>query len=377
MKLRRAFFAGLSAALLAAGPARAEKYQLSGWAPPSHVMTRETHIAWADAVRKASNGKIDFQVFSSGALLPPLSTAQGIRDGVAQAGHVSPAYHPSEYPLANLVGDLGHGLGDPLVLASAFLDYIVNDPAGNKEWISNGSVPIVGVSTPANRYICRVVVRTLDDLKGKRVRTPGGGWARVTEALGAVPVNIPFTEIYTSLERGAVDCVVTDANNLTGGITIVDLTKSVVMLPIQPGYNTSQLAMNLPFWRGLTSAERRMLLNEAAAAMARSHIVFDREEAAALQAAKAKGVQIIEPDPTLKAAYGKWVAGGFGGVVGYARERLKITEPEKVMTTFQGSYMDKWSKLFNGVDRTNQAAVVGVLKTNLFDKINVDTYGMK
>ncbi len=209
-------------------------------------------------------------------------------------------------------------------------------------------MPIIDVSTPANRYICRIVARTLDDLKGKRVRTPGGGWARVTEHLGMVPVNIPFTEIYTSLERGAVDCVVTDANNLTGGITIVDLTKSVVMLPIQPGYNTSQLAMNLPFWRGLTSAERRMLLNESAAAMAKSHIVFDREEAAAIQAAKAKGVQIIEPDPNLKAAYNKWVADGFGGVAKYATERLKIAEPEKVMTTFKTGYVDKWAGSVQG-----------------------------
>ena len=106
-------------------------------------------------------------------------------------------------------------------------------------------------------------------------------------------------------------------------------------------------------------------------------IVFDREGAAAIQTAKAKGVQIIEPDANMKAAHAKWVSGGFGGVANYARERLKIAEPEKIMATFQTQYIDKWSKLFSGVDRTNQAAVVGVLKTNLYDKINADTFGMK
>lgn len=377
MKLRNVLIASLGATLLAAIPAQAQKYSLSGWAPPSHVMTRETHIAWADSVRKVSNGKINFEVFSSGALLPPLSTMQGIRDGVAQAGHISPSYHPSEYPLSNLVGDMGHGVGDPMVLAAAFLDYIVNDPAGAKEWTDNGSLPITVVSTPANRYICRIVARTFDDLKGKRVRTPGGGWARVTEALGMVPVNVPFTEIYTSLERGAVDCVVTDANNLTGGISIVGLTKSVVMLPIQPGYNTSQLALNLAFWRGLAPADRRMLLNESAAAMAKSHIVFDREEAEALQAAKAKGVVIVEPDAAMKAAYAKWVADGYGGLAKFTRERQKIAEPEKVMEVFKTKYIDKWAGLFKNVDRKNQAAVTSTLKTNLFDKIDVATFGMK
>jgi TRAP-type transport system periplasmic protein len=220
-------------------------------------------------------------------------------------------------------------------------------------------------------------VRTLDDLKGKRVRAPGGGWARTAEYLGMVPVNIPFTEIYTSLERGAVDCVLTDATNLTTGVTVVDLTKSVLMMPFQPGYNTSQLTMNLKFWRERTNAERRMMLNESAIVMAKSHIVFDQVEASALQTAKAKGVQIVEPDATLKAAYGKWVADGFGGVTKYARERLKIAEPEKVMAAYQTAYLDKWTALLKGVDRTNQAAVVAALRTHLFDKIDVATVGMK
>lgn len=377
MKIFKNLIVGATVALLGAGAAQAEKYSISGWTPPTHVMAREIHYAWADAVRKATNGKIDFEVFTAGALLPALSTMQGVRDGVAQAGHVATPYHPSEFPVNNLIGDIGHGVGDPLVLAAAYLDYALNDPTGYKEWIDNGNLPITVISTPLNRYLCRIVVRTLDDLKGKRVRAPGGGWARTAEHLGAVPVSLPFTEIYTALERGAVDCVLTDAGNLTGGLTLMGLTKSVLMMPFQPGYNTSQLALNLPFWRKLSNAERRILLNESAVVMAKTHIVYAQEETAALQAAKAKGVQIIEPDATLKAAYGKWVADGFGGVAKYAREKLKIAEPEKVMTLYQTKYLDKWTALLKGVDRNNQAAVTAALKTNLFDKLDVATVGMK
>lgn len=379
MKLMKTIsvMAALSAGLLAVAPAQAAKYAISGWSPPTHVMTREIHVAFADAVRKNTNGKIDFEVFSAGALLPPLSTMQGIRDGVAQMGHVAAPYHPSEFPINNLVGDIGHGVGDPLVLAAAYQDYVINDPAGSKEWLNNGGLPINVVATPLNRYNCRIVVRTLADLKGKRVRTPGGGWARAAEALGMIPVNLPFTELYSALERGAVDCALTDATNLTAGVTIIELTKSVVMLPLQPGYNVSQLVTNIPFWRGLSSAERRMLLNESATVMARAHIVYARVEAEALATAKAKGIQIVEPDPTMKAAYAKWVADGFGGVTTFAREKLKIAEPEKVISGFQKGYLDKWTNLLKNVDRKNEAAISAVLKANIFDKINVDTYGMK
>ena len=179
------------------------------------------------------------------------------------------------------------------------------------------------------------------------MRSPGGGWARVTEALGAVPVNLPFTEIYTSMERGAVDCVQTDVTNLNSGVKVIDLTKSVVMLPFQPGYNTSQLAASVAWWKTLTNDDRRLLLNEAAVVMARTPLVFDKAEADSLAAAKAKGIVIVEPDGELKAAYDKWVADGFGGVAKNAKERLKVADPEKHMKIFDG--------LPRQVDRTVEA----------------------
>ena len=71
------------------------------------------------------------------------------------------------------------------------------------------------------------------------------------------------------------------------------------------------------------------------------------------------------------------MADGFGGVTKFAREKLKIAEPEKIMTMYQTRYLDKWTALLKNVDRNNQAAVTAALKTNLFDKLDVATVGMK
>ncbi|GKY86516.1 TRAP transporter substrate-binding protein DctP [Sinisalibacter aestuarii] len=44
------------------------------------------------------------------------------------------------------------------------------------------------------------------DLDGVKMRFPGGeGWQFVGTAMGATPVPIPFTEVYTALQTGAVD----------------------------------------------------------------------------------------------------------------------------------------------------------------------------
>lgn len=47
------------------------------------------------------------------------------------------------------------------------------------------------------------------------------------------------------------------------------------------------------------------------------------------------------------------------------------------MTAFKTGYLDKWTKLLANVDRRNQQAIVTALRTNLFDKVDVATWGMK
>jgi len=48
-------------------------------------------------------------------------------------------------------------------------------------------------------------IRSLDDLKGMRMRAPSAAQARQLEVMGAVPIAMPITEVYQSLERGVID----------------------------------------------------------------------------------------------------------------------------------------------------------------------------
>jgi TRAP-type C4-dicarboxylate transport system substrate-binding protein len=48
-------------------------------------------------------------------------------------------------------------------------------------------------------------IRSLADLKGKRMRAPSAAQAKQLEVMGAVPIAMPITEVYQSLERGVVD----------------------------------------------------------------------------------------------------------------------------------------------------------------------------
>lgn len=366
---------GVGASLLAASLAHAENYTFSGYLPPTHVLTRGIITGWADAVREASNGEVTFEVFTGGSLLPVMGTMEGVANGVADAGHLVAPYHPAELPLANLVGELGYETPDPFVLAPAFLDYSMNDPKAYAEWRRNGVIPGATVATETYYYMCSDVIHNHDDLKGKRVRAPGGGWAQFSEYAGLIPVNIPASEIYTSMERGAVDCVAGDLAVMTSGSGILELTESVILIELSPAYNLLHHAYNPTFWQELTNNQRRLLLDEAAKAMARTQIMYHDETTEAMSAAELAGVVIVEPDQALKDIYQAWLERRIPPLIELAQGRFGIEDPQVHIDDFR-AYISKWDELMNNVDRDNIEAFSAVLKANLFDKIDVSTFGM-
>lgn len=109
--------------------------------------------------------------------------------------------------------------------------------------------------------------------------------------------------------------------------------------------------------------------------MARVQIEFALQVDASVEAGKAKGIRFNEPEPALLALRDQWVADGIGDLAGLARDTYGIEDPEALFALFQ-TYIDKWSGLMEGVDRTDEDALTALVKTNLFDTIDTETYGV-
>jgi TRAP-type C4-dicarboxylate transport system substrate-binding protein len=60
-------------------------------------------------------------------------------------------------------------------------------------------------STSPEEIISLKPLRSLDDLKGVKIRVTGASHSRSAKALGLIPLPMPSSEIYTSLQRGVID----------------------------------------------------------------------------------------------------------------------------------------------------------------------------
>lgn len=366
----------LIASLFATTPALAQQRPIAAtFMEPTHQIARIQFDEWANQVREDTAGEVDFEVFTAGALVPANGMMDAVSSGLAQIGMFVSGYYPSALPIANFIADMGFVEPDPQVLQFAWLDFVTHEEIGQRDYANAGAVFVAATATDSYYILCRDDVQNLDDLRGKRVRTAGSGWARLAEELGLVPVNIPWPEVYPALERRAVDCLIHDPSALNTGPRILPMIKSVYMLPMAPYYTSAAHAANAEFWAGLTEEQRQVIFTASARAMIDQLVETQAQVAAALDEARAADIRIVEPEQQARAVYDGWIQNGLGGLDQIARNSYGIENPEELIALFQ-TYIDKWKNLLDGVPRDDADAIFAIVQQNLIDQVDFAAYGV-
>lgn len=102
-------------------------------------------------------------------------------------------------------------------------------------------------------------IKSVDDLKNKKVRVFTSSMSRLMEDLGATPVTLQFSEVYLALQRGVADCAVTapSAGNNGKWPEVTD-----VFIPLPLSYSVQGHFMNLDRWNELTPEQQQTLESE-------------------------------------------------------------------------------------------------------------------
>jgi TRAP-type C4-dicarboxylate transport system substrate-binding protein len=109
---------------------------------------------------------------------------------------------------------------------------------------------------PAQVLFCARPFAGLSDVAGRRVRTSSATQADVMEALGAIPVVIPFAEIVGAIRRGMVECAIT--GTLSGNsIGLHEVTTHVHSMALSWG--VSVFAAHRPSWQALPDLVRAQI----------------------------------------------------------------------------------------------------------------------
>lgn len=174
------------------------KLTYSHFWPVGHLIT-ESLAEWGKEVEKRTKGRVTTVMFPGGTLTPADTCYDGVVKGISTMCSSALSYTRGRFPLME-VTDLP--LGYKNALAATRLSNAVYKKFHPKE-LDDVKVMFLHATGP-QIFHTRKPVRTLEDLKGMKIRTTGLG-AKIVTALGATPVAMPMGDTYDALSKGVVD----------------------------------------------------------------------------------------------------------------------------------------------------------------------------
>ncbi len=338
-----------------------------------HPHSRYGYIEWAETVEQLSNGELLPEVYTGTVLLAPRANLQGIQDNIVQVAHHAAVYTPSEMPVANAVQELGFNFDDPLIGILAVTDFSTRNPIQLAEWEELDIVYLGAYNTPPYVLFCREPVRTLAELRGKRIRTAGSTVSAWVEEAGGVPVNVPSSEMYSGLDRGSLDCASNAANDLIDR-SLWEVAQHTTLLPTGMYWSGPQWGFNPEFWAGLSDGERDVFKQATAKAMTRMIVQYLATADAALEEAIGHGNNVYEPGDDLMESVEAYREKALAGIYDTARNNYGVEDAEALIDDFLATY-EKWQGLVGEVDRNDEEALAALAMREIFDKLPAD-YGI-
>ncbi|WP_372052723.1 C4-dicarboxylate TRAP transporter substrate-binding protein (plasmid) [Tistrella mobilis] len=197
----------VTAGLALATPAMAGQTLTYSEYGPERAILGTTLNKFAQDLRDATDGDLTVRITYGGALIALRDVLRGLGDGVADMGTVVAVSTPVE--LFNFrVGDLPMGSSDPWVGMKVMQELAATNPTIRREFADQNLRLIANFTTTAVVLICTEPLKTLADLKGRKVRSnPPHSFA--FEHFGAISTSVAFTDVYQSLDRGLIDCAQT------------------------------------------------------------------------------------------------------------------------------------------------------------------------
>lgn len=209
--------------------------------PPQANVPKLVLDVWADKVEKSSGGKIDVQHFPSMQLggRPPELIDQAI-DGVADIVWTVVGYTPGRFPRTE-VFELPFMMTDAGAASRAYWQ-MFDKHMKNADF---KDVKILGtwVHGPGNIH-SKDPIRTVDDLKGVKVRGASRTVTSMLEKLGATSVGMPVPAVPEALSKGVIQAT-TIPWEVTAALKVPELVKNHTEFGDKALYTvTFVLAMN-------------------------------------------------------------------------------------------------------------------------------------
>ncbi len=245
---------------------------------------------FVDDVQAMSGGQIKIEMFYSSSVVKSVETFDAAATGILDCDMTGGAYQTGKNPAFQFVGDIMGGYDTPYQQLS-WLYYGGGLEAAQKLYGKYG-MHLVGWWLPGQESLSSTKpISSAADFKDWKFRSPPGMETKIFAKLGAKPVVMDFTEVFTALETRLIDGA--DAAGLSNNVSL-GLYK-IAKHATYPGFHSmpsDHLACNQTKWDAMPDAHKRIMTTGMMALAMRTAMSTDRQNAEAAAALPGEGVTL-------------------------------------------------------------------------------------
>jgi TRAP-type C4-dicarboxylate transport system substrate-binding protein len=251
---------------------------------------------WWDAMQKASNGRIKFDLHYASSLVPKKKALEACSRGTVDMVISYGTYFSGWIDINDIQAGLPFNTRSYEDTVKLWWETDIGEIT-NRHYREKGNVlwPRPFLQSPYAIFSNKPI-RTLEDCKGLKIRCAGGLQWDSMKALGFTPVQLITADIYTGMQRGIVDAVLFPAFGFKS-YKLGEVSKYILITPIM-GPCTVACWMNLDKFNSLPKDLQQLLT-------ARHQELYDeeiklrreRQEEAAFKGARAAGLELVKLTP--------------------------------------------------------------------------------
>ncbi|ACM18568.1 TRAP proton/solute symporter, periplasmic substrate-binding protein [Geotalea daltonii FRC-32] len=205
-QLKKLIMLSIAATLLVSVPAGAASdvvtLKVSHFLPTSSNFHQKILLPWCEKISKESGGKLKCQIYPSMQLGgTPAQLLDQVRDGVADIVWTLPTYQAGRFTKAE-VFELPFMAKSSEGGSQALWEYVQKNA---QDEFKGTKLLFTHLHDGNQMHFGKKSVKTLEDLKGLKLRAPSRIGSKTLTALGAVPVQMPAPAVPESISKSVVD----------------------------------------------------------------------------------------------------------------------------------------------------------------------------
>ena len=231
--------------------------QMTSVFPSSLALIGEAGVRLTENVKRLSGGTLELKIFEPGALVPGLEAIPAVSKGSVDSAWSSPGFFAGTDMAFNFFTTVPFGPEAP-----EFLGWMYHGGGLelSDEMFGEHDIKAIpcGITPPEASGWFRKEIKTLDDLKGLKMRFFGLG-AKVMDKLGVATQLLSPGDIFPALQLGTIDATEFSMPSLDESFAFYQVAKYYYFPGWHQPSSILDLFVNMDVWNGLSDQHQAIL----------------------------------------------------------------------------------------------------------------------